>query len=91
MVKRSLNRDIVNPDGMPVALEGLETLRSYLMSAEPATAKSKAISDLLARQITTNRTWTRSPREQTDFADWAPATKTNLADLRQLSTREKSK
>ncbi|MCB4767104.1 metallophosphoesterase [Ancylobacter sp. Lp-2] len=80
-----------NPDGMPVALEGLETLRSYLMSSEPATDDSKAICDLLARQITTNRTWTRSPREQTDFANWAPATKANLAEMRQLSTRRTSK
>ncbi|API57775.1 hypothetical protein BMW22_41705 (plasmid) [Rhizobium leguminosarum] len=76
-----------NEDGMPVALEGLETLRSYLVASEPETQKGKALSDVLERQIALNKNWTRSKRQEPDFEIWAPGTKANLQSLRQLSTK----
>ncbi|WP_312414316.1 metallophosphoesterase [Shinella sp.] len=76
-----------NEDGMPVALEGLETLRSYLVASEPETQKGKALSDVLERQIALNRNWTRSKRQEPDFENWAPGTKANLQSLRQLSIK----
>jgi 3',5'-cyclic AMP phosphodiesterase CpdA len=76
-----------NTDGMPVALEGLETLRSYLAGSEPETEKSKALRDLLGRQIALNKSWTRSKRQEADFEIWAPDTKANLEVLRRLSTK----
>jgi 3',5'-cyclic AMP phosphodiesterase CpdA len=76
-----------NPDGMPVALEGLETLRSYLLGSEPKTSKVRVLCELLERQIALNRGWSRSKREEADFENWAPGTKTNLRDLQRLSAR----
>jgi 3',5'-cyclic AMP phosphodiesterase CpdA len=74
-----------NPDGMPVALEGLETLRSYVEGSEPETAKVRELRELLRQQITLNRGWSRSKREEADFDNWAPGTKANLRELRRLS------
>lgn len=74
-----------NPDGMPVALEGFQTLRSYLLGSEPKTDRLNRLNDLLERQIELNIAWTISNREESDFRKWAKKTPAILSELRELS------
>ena len=74
-----------NPDGMPVALEGFKTLRSYLLVSEPQTERLEKLCDLLDRQIEFNITWTDSNREQSDFQKWADKSAAVLSELRDIS------
>lgn len=88
----SLNNQIAatkawNPDGMPVALEGFQTLRNYLLGSEPQTERLNKLCDLLERQIELNMAWTDSSREESDFRKWAEKTAMNLSELRDLSAQ----
>lgn len=74
-----------NPDGMPVALEGLQTLVSYLKSEDPLTPNTGELIETLNTQISLNKAWERSRREHEDFKSWAQDSKESLTRLLLLS------
>ncbi|MFJ7440158.1 metallophosphoesterase [Methylorubrum thiocyanatum] len=71
------------PDGVPVAIEGLRMLGSFIEAAagsddQAAKDFSRLLNDLAAR----NASYEASPREKSDFVLWSPTAARLVADLR---------
>src|SRR5207237_1890117 len=61
-----------NPDGMPVAIEGLQMLASYLEVATEDGDELEIMAKTLRNLATTNRSYERSARDSGSFDAWSP-------------------
>jgi hypothetical protein len=59
-------------DGMPVAIEGLQVLASYLEVAGEDYGELEAMAQTLRNLATNNRNYERSARDSASFDTWSP-------------------
>lgn len=75
-----------NPDGLPIAIEGLNLLASYIeVVNEEADLQLTTLARALRRLADDNRGFEASERSKADFDRWARATKAAISELRQLT------
>jgi hypothetical protein len=59
-------------DGMPVAIEGLQVLASYLEAAGEDYGELEAMAQTLRNLATNNRNYERSARDSASSDTWSP-------------------
>ena len=75
-----------NPDGLPIAIEGLKLLASYLeVVNEEGDLTLKKFVRLLRHLASTNKTFEDGPRNKTEFDLWSPNALDNILELRALT------
>lgn len=74
-----------NEDGVPLAIEGLEALRSYLEAIEPVHDELKAFLTALKGLEDANRAYQATPKKKADFKIWGA--RPHLEKLRELSPK----
>jgi hypothetical protein len=78
-----------NPDGLPIAIEGLRLLASYLdVIDEDEDPTLKAFVRVLRRLALANEGFEETARTKVEFDRWAPGTLEAVSELRRL-TRER--
>ncbi len=74
-----------NPDGMPIPIEGLEMLSSYISAThEGGASQLKDLTDLLRSLASHNRSYERA-RGKPEFDNWAPTAARYVDDLEKIS------
>jgi hypothetical protein len=77
-----------NPDGVPLAIEGLHTLASYLeVAANAGDRDTKELARRLSDLARTNETFEKSAQEHADFERWAHVAK-GLIDALERTTAD---
>jgi 3',5'-cyclic AMP phosphodiesterase CpdA len=76
-----------NPDGMPVAIEGLETLASYLEVAEEQGGELEVMAKTLRSLATSNRNYERSDRDAASFDGWSPVATQLIQSLQRMTVK----
>lgn len=79
-----------NPDGVPVAVEGLEVLASYMQINVDDDAELARFVRELIRLAEDNRGFENGVRDRTAFDTWSRRTLLSIADLREMTTRRMS-
>lgn len=75
-----------NPDGLPIAIEGLKLLASYLeVVNEEGDLTLKKFVRLLRHLASTNQTFEDGPRNKKEFDLWAPNALDNISELRAIT------
>jgi len=75
-----------NPDGLPIAIEGLKLLASYLEVVDEEEASSlKSFSRVLRRLARDNEGFEDGPRTKAEFDRWAPSALEAVSELRSLT------
>jgi hypothetical protein len=74
-----------NDDGIPVAIEGLETLAEYLRTEGPDAAELRKLVGTLRELANLNRMWEGSRRDHNDFTTWSPNAQSLIKELQRLS------
>jgi hypothetical protein len=75
-----------NDDGMPIAIEGLDTLASYLeVAADECDPGLGLFARSLRELANVNSTYDRSEQAFTDFERWSPTARRHVSDLQQLT------
>lgn len=75
-----------NPDGLPIAIEGLKLLASYLeVVNEEGDLTLKQFVRLLRQLASTNKRFEDGPRNKTEFDLWAPNALDTILELRALT------
>jgi hypothetical protein len=75
-----------NPDGIPVAIEGLHRLSVYLDATVPANDRElKDFAQHLGALADLNEMFERSARERADFDRWSPVASILLEKLEQIT------
>jgi hypothetical protein len=78
-----------NPDGLPIAIEGLKMLFSYLEVVDEGVDHTlRKLARTLRRLADANEGFEKSARSKEDFDRWAPGTLESVSDLRAM-TRER--
>ena len=78
-----------NPDGIPIAIEGVKMLASYLQVVDDGKDEGlRALTRALQRLARANDTYETSARGKSDFDRWAPSAVEAVEDLQRL-TRER--
>lgn len=76
-----------NPDGVPVAVEGLEVLASYLqINVDGDTELGRLVREL-TRLAEDNRGFENGTRDRAAFDTWSRRTLVSIADLREMTAR----
>jgi len=76
-----------NPDGMPVAIEGLETLALYLeVASDDDDTELKTMAQSLRNLAAHNRNFERSARDATSFDGWSPMAIQLIDSLQAMTT-----
>lgn len=75
-----------NPDGVPVAVEGLEVLASYLQINMESDADLTRLVRELTRLAEDNRGFENGIRDRAAFDTWSRPTLASIADLREITT-----
>ena len=76
-----------NPDGMPVAIEGLQILASYLEVAGEGGDELETMARTMRNLATTNRTYERSARNSGSFDAWSPVAIQLIESLQAMTVR----
>lgn len=79
-----------NPDGVPVAVEGLEVLASYMQINVDDDSELGRFVRELTRLAEDNRSFENGVRDRTAFDTWSRRTLLSIADLRQMTTQRMS-
>lgn len=79
-----------NPDGVPVAVEGLEVLASYMQINVDNDAELGRFVHELTRLAEDNRGFENGVRDRATFDIWSRRTLLSIADLRQMTARRMS-
>ncbi|MGH9665071.1 MAG: hypothetical protein ACRD9L_11660 [Bryobacteraceae bacterium] len=75
-----------NPDGLPIAIEGLKLLASYLeVVDEGEDAILKSLVRVLRRLARANEGFEESTRTKAEFDRWAPTALEAVSELRALT------
>jgi hypothetical protein len=75
-----------NPDGVPVAIEGLDTLASYLeVAAEDNDAGAQALAQSLRELARLNSSYDSSRSELDDFNRWSPTALRHVHDIQRMT------
>lgn len=75
-----------NPDGLPIAIEGLKLLASYIeVVNEEVDATLKNFVRLLRRLASNNEGFEDGPHSKAEFDRWAPSTLDAVSELRALT------
>jgi 3',5'-cyclic AMP phosphodiesterase CpdA len=76
-----------NPDGMPVAIEGLQRLASYLEVAEEEGDELEIMAQTLRNLATSNLSYERSTRDATSFDAWSPVAIQLIESLQAMTVK----
>lgn len=76
-----------NPDGLPVAIEGLTRLAAYLEAVDSDDAELRQFARILQRLARANEGYEDGDRTKTEFDRWAPTVLEAVGDLRQLTSK----
>lgn len=79
-----------NPDGVPVAVEGLEVLASYMQINVDDDAELGRFVRELIRLAEDNRGFENGVRDRAAFDTWSRRTLLSIADLREMTTQRMS-
>ncbi|MER8389488.1 hypothetical protein [Mesorhizobium sp. M0965] len=79
-----------NPDGVPVAVEGLEVLASYVQINIEGDAKLTGLVRELTRLAEDNRSFEHGARDRAAFDTWSKRTLASIADLREMTAQRVS-
>jgi 3',5'-cyclic AMP phosphodiesterase CpdA/thymidylate synthase len=74
-----------NPDGLPIAIEGLKRLASYLDEADDSTLKTFV--RILRSLARSNQSFEEGARSKADFDRWAPEVFAGVSELRDLTRK----
>jgi hypothetical protein len=77
-----------NPDGVPIAIDGLNMLASYLeAAAEPDDENAKLLVRHLRNLARANEIFERTPREPADFKRWSLLAGSLVDDLQRITAQ----
>lgn len=79
-----------NPDGVPVAVEGLEVLASYMQINVDEDAELARFVRELIRLAEDNRGFEDGIRDRAAFDTWSRRTLLSITDLREMTTQRMS-
>ena len=76
-----------NPDGVPVAVEGLEVLASYVQISVEGDAALNGLVREMTRLAEDNRSFEHGARDRSTFDTWAKRTLVSITDLREMTAQ----
>jgi hypothetical protein len=75
-----------NPDGLPIAIEGLQMLASYLEVVDEGDDPGlRNFVRVLQRLVRANQAYEGSDRTKADFGLWAPSALEAVTELRRIT------